>query len=265
MKCEQEMGAHLLLALHLGTADCLVGASLIAKRLIGVGKLLLNHATVAVGLLKQGSCLLQSILVGVGAPVGRDEAVCGGGLGPALLLESLLNVPDVPLDQADVALALSVGCIGVLKSNPKVNNVRIQLLLHAESLHLALGLCLQSHLHALDGLAKVLSGRGKFLLLLGNPPLDFLLDLSQLEGSTEDLVLLLLKGSFGFRECSLKLHLLGLQPLSDFVDFVDGAATLADLVHDVLNLVGEELVLPTDFLQLEDTFIIGVLDAEQLG
>merc|ERR1719412_852306 len=62
-------GAHLLLALHLGTADRLVGASLIAKRLISVGKLLLNHATVAVGLLKQGSCLLQSILVGVGAPV----------------------------------------------------------------------------------------------------------------------------------------------------------------------------------------------------
>merc|ERR550519_2152439 len=69
-------GAHLLLALHLGTADRLVSASLIAKRFVGVGKLLLNHATVAVGLLKQGSCLLQSILVGVGAPVSGDEAVC---------------------------------------------------------------------------------------------------------------------------------------------------------------------------------------------
>merc|ERR1719239_2051939 len=63
-------GAHLLLALHLGTTDRLIGASLITKRFIGVGKLLLNHATVAVGLLQQGSCLLQSILVGVGAPVG---------------------------------------------------------------------------------------------------------------------------------------------------------------------------------------------------
>merc|ERR1719447_2171404 len=62
-------GAHLLLALHLGTADRLVGASLVAEGLVGVSKLLLNHATVAVGLLKQGSCLLQSILVGVGAPV----------------------------------------------------------------------------------------------------------------------------------------------------------------------------------------------------
>merc|ERR1719234_1872475 len=48
-------GAHLLLALHLCTADGLVGASLVAERLVGVGKLLLNHATLAVGLLKQGS------------------------------------------------------------------------------------------------------------------------------------------------------------------------------------------------------------------
>merc|ERR1719382_1446078 len=99
-------GAHLLLALHLGTADCLVGASLIAKRFVGVSKLLLNHATITVGLLKQGSCLLQSILVGIGAPVSRDEAVSGGGLGTALLLKPLLHTTDVALDQADVALAL---------------------------------------------------------------------------------------------------------------------------------------------------------------
>merc|ERR1719186_137366 len=44
-------GPHLLLALHLGTADCLVGASLIAKRFVSVSKLLLNHATITVGLL----------------------------------------------------------------------------------------------------------------------------------------------------------------------------------------------------------------------
>ena len=35
-------GSHLLLALHLGPADRLVGASLVAERLVGVGQLLLN-------------------------------------------------------------------------------------------------------------------------------------------------------------------------------------------------------------------------------
>merc|ERR1719175_561828 len=258
-------GSHLLLALHLGPADRLVGASLVAQALICVCKFLLHHATVAISLFQQGPCLLQGVLVCICTTVGRNKVVRGNGLGAALLLKPLLDVPDVALDQTDVALALRVGSIGVLKGNSKVDDVRVQLLLHTESLHLALGLCLQGHLHAFDGLTKVLSGRGKFLLLLGNPPLNFLLDLGKLEGSTEDLVLLLLKGSFGFRECSLKLHLLGLQPLPDFVDLVDGASTLADLVHDVLNLVGEELVLPTYFLELQDRLIIGILDAEQFG
>ena len=35
-------GSHLLLALHLGPADRLVGASLVAEGLVGVGQLLLN-------------------------------------------------------------------------------------------------------------------------------------------------------------------------------------------------------------------------------
>merc|ERR1712203_131870 len=48
-------GAHLLLALHLGSADCLVGASLVAERLVGISPMLLYHAAVAVSLLKQGS------------------------------------------------------------------------------------------------------------------------------------------------------------------------------------------------------------------
>ena len=35
-------GSHLLLALHLGPADRLVGAGLVTERLVGVGQLLLN-------------------------------------------------------------------------------------------------------------------------------------------------------------------------------------------------------------------------------
>merc|ERR1719291_125242 len=60
------------------------------------------------------------------------------------------------------------------------------------------------------------------------------------------------------------LQLLGLQTLPDFVNLVDGAATLADLVHDVLDFVGEGLVLPADFLELEHSLLVGRLDLEQL-
>ena len=141
-----------------------------------------------------------------------------------------------------MALALGVGSVGVLEGNSEVDNIGVELLLHAKSLNLALGLSLQGHLHALDGLAEVLPGGGELLLLLGNPPFDLLLDLSQLERGAKDLVLLLLKSSLSLGEGGLQLHLLSLEPLPDFVDLVDGAATLADLVHDVLDLVREILV-----------------------
>merc|ERR1719150_2924057 len=40
--------------------------------------------------------------------------------------------------------------------------------------------------------------------------------------------------------------------------------SLADLVHDVLDLVGQGLVLPADLVQLEDGLLVGRLDAEKL-
>merc|ERR1719422_1430521 len=43
----------------------------------------------------------------------------------------------------------------------------------------------------------------------------------------------------------------------------DRAASLADLVHDVLDLVGQGLVLPADLVQLEDGLRVGRLDTEQ--
>merc|ERR1719461_1582095 len=45
----------------------------------------------------------------------------------------------------------------------------------------------------------------------------------------------------------------------------DRAASLADLVHDVLDLVAEGLVLPPHLIQLEDGLLVGGLDTEQLG
>merc|ERR1719187_1953021 len=230
-------GGHLLLTLHLGSADGLVGASLVAQAFIRISELLLHHPAVTVGLLQESASLLQGVLVGIGPAVSRDKVVSGNSLGAALILKPLLNIADVALDKADVALALSICSVGMLQSYTKVNYVRVQFLLHAESLHLTLGLCLKSHLHALNGLAKVLPCRGKLILLLSNPPLNLLLDLSQLQGGAKHFVLLLLKGSFCFRESGLQLQLLSLQTLPDFVNLVDGAASLTDLVHNVLDLI----------------------------
>merc|ERR1719187_804241 len=55
-----------------------------------------------------------------------------------------------------------------------------------------------------------------------------------------------------------------LKPLADFVNLVDGASSFGDLVHDVLDLIGEGLVLTSHLLKLEDSLLIGRLDLEEL-
>merc|ERR1719356_1911498 len=106
---------------------------------------------------------------------------------------------------------------------------------------------------------------GELLVLLGNSALNLGLDLGELHLASQDLVLLLLEGSLSFLKSRLELHLLGLEPLADFVNLVDGASSLGDLVHDVLDLVGQGLVLTSDLLKLENSLLVGRLDLEQLG
>merc|ERR1719324_2048036 len=257
--------AHLRLDLHLGGLDGLVLAGLVAEGLVGVGKLLFNHTSGTVGLLQQSAGLLQGVLVGVALAVGNDQGVVGLLLGHLLTLELGLGLPQTELVGLDVPLGLGVGSVGVLQVALEVQDVSLQLLLHPQSLGLALGLSLDSGLHVLQALAHVLLGGSELLLLLGNPALDLLPHLGKLELSTEHLVLLLLESSLSLTESSLQLHLLGLKALADFVNLVDGASTLADLVHDVLDLVGEVLVLPPDLVKLEHSLLVSRLHPEQLG
>merc|ERR1719389_1581246 len=258
-------GLHLGLQLHLGALDGLVGAGGVGQRLVGVGQLLLHHAAGAVSLLQQSPRLLQSVLVGVGLPLSVDQLVVSNLLGPLLVLQLGLGLPQVQLVGLDGPLGVGVGSVGSLQVALQVEDVSLQLLLHPESLSLGLGLSLHGGLHVLDGLGHVLLGGEELLVLLGHPPVDLLSDLGQLQLAPQHLVLLLLQGALGLGQGSLQLHLLGLQPLADFVNLVDGASSLADLVHDVLDLIGQGLVLPADLVQLEDRLLVGGLDAEQLG
>ena len=55
------------------------------------------------------------------------------------------------------------------------------------------------------------------------------------------LVLLLLEGTLGLLKSSLQLLLLDLEPPPLLVQLVDGAATIAKLVKQVLDLIGKVL------------------------
>merc|ERR1719326_876158 len=190
--------------------------------------------------------------------------VVGNLLGPLLVLQLGLGLPQVQLVGLDGPLGVGVGGVGALQVALQVEHVGLELLLHPQSLSLGLGLGLNGGLHVLDGLGHVLLGGEELLILLDHPPVDLLPDLGQLQLAAEHLVLLLLQGALGFGQGSLQLHLLGLHPLADFVNLVDGATSLADLVHDVLDLVAEGLVLPPHLVQLEDGLLVGGLHTEQL-
>merc|ERR1719178_93767 len=152
----------------------------------------------------------------------------------------------------------------MLEGQSKVSSVSLKLLLHPESLSLALGLSLKGNLHGVESLGLGLLHEDEFLLLLSKTTLNLLPDGVELQLAPQHLILFLLKGGLGLLQGRLKLQLLGLKALPDFVNLVDGASALADLVHDVLDLVGESFVLPADFLQLEHGLLVGRLNLEQL-
>merc|ERR1719461_1825179 len=141
-------GIELLLTLRFSSIDCLVGAGLVRKCLIGISKLLLNHSPVPIRLLKESSGFLKGILVGIASPISSNEVVLSNGLGSGLLLKSGLDLSESLLDNLDLSLAFSIGSIGMLKCCMEVKNISLKLLLHSKSLNFALGLSLQSHLHA---------------------------------------------------------------------------------------------------------------------
>merc|ERR1719422_386292 len=253
------------LQLPSGSSNGLVDIGEVSEVLVGVSQFLLGSTSLSVGSLKQSARLLEAVLHGGGLAVGGDLSVCGGGLGLGLSVNLDLGISDLELVLLDGVLGLSTAGNGVLQSKSEVTRVSLQLLLHSESLSLTLGLGLKGRLHGVESLGLVLANHGKLLVLLSNPALNLGLDLGELHLASQDLVLFLLEGGLGLLKSRLELHLLGLEPLADFVNLMDGAASLGDLIHDVLDLVGKSLVLTSDLLKLENSLLVGRLDLEQFG
>merc|ERR1719186_446535 len=82
--------------------------------------------------------------------------------------------------------------------------------------------------------------------------------------SSENLVLLLLKSTFGLFQSSLKLLLLNFKAAALFVQLVDGSATISQLVKKILDLIGEILIFPPHNIKLLISLIPGSLNSESL-
>merc|ERR1719402_871513 len=256
--------AKLALQLPLGSSDGLVDVGQVSQGLVGVSKLLLSSTTLTISSLEESTSLLKAIGNSSRPSVSSNLGIGGSRLGSRLLVNLDLGVAHLQGILLDGGLGLGVASNGVLEGQAKVSSVSLKLLLHPESLGLALGLSLEGSLHGVESLGLGLLYEDEFLLLLSKAALNLLPDGVELQLAPQHLVLLLLKGGLGLLQGRLKLQLLGLKALPDFVNLVDGASALADLVHDVLDLIGQGLVLPADFLQLEHGLLVGRLNLEQL-
>merc|ERR1712218_635812 len=227
--------AKLSLQLPLCGSDGLVGVGQISQGLVGVGELLLSSATLTIGSLQESASLLEAVGNGSSTTVGGDLGIGGGGLGGRLVVHLDLGIAHLQSVLLDGGLGLGIAGNGVLEGQAKVSSVSLKLLLHPESLSFALGFCLKGNLHGVQGLGLSLLDEDELLLLLSEAALNLLPDSVELQLAPQHLVLLLLKGGLGLLQGRLKLQLLGLQTLPDFVNLVDGASALTDLVHDVLR------------------------------
>ena len=105
----------------------------------------------------------------------------------------------------------------------------------------------------------------KLFFLLMDLAVNLLSDLSKLQLSPKDLILFLLKRSFSLLKSSLELLLLNLQTAALLVKLMDGAATIAQLVKEILDLISKVLVLPLNNIQLLNSFIPSSLQPEELA
>ena len=77
----------------------------------------------------------------------------------------------------------------------------------------------------------------KLLLLLCKPSINLLPHLAKLQLGPQHLVLFGFEGALGFLQGRLQLLLLALHPPPLFVELMDGPATIAKLVKQILDLV----------------------------
>merc|ERR1739836_196457 len=154
-----------------------------------MSELLLSNPPVTVSLLKKTPGLLQRILHGMCLPLTSNKGIASYFLGPLFIFKLSLGFPDLLLVFLDVLLGVLVVGIGVFKSNLKLSNIRLKLLLHPKTFGLALALLFQSRLHAFNGLAHVLLDSHELFILLTNAAFNLLTHLSELKLSPQDLVL----------------------------------------------------------------------------
>merc|ERR1712112_169817 len=256
--------------------DCALNAALLSRgsgvdgghlvdSISGLAKLSLGLSLASLSRVQERPGLFHLSGESIGASV-SEAGLLGHFLADTGLLgQSTLGLSHLSLVSLDGLLGLVVGLVGVVKSDLKLVDLSLQLLLDSQSLSLGTLLRLKTGLHGVHCPGMVLAGVLELLFLLSNLAVNLLLDLSKLKLSSENLVLLSLESSFSLLKSRLELLLLNLETASLFVQLVDGAASIAKLIKKILDLISQVLVLPADNIQLLHHLVVCGLEVEHLG
>merc|ERR1719435_14792 len=258
-------GLEVLLQLSLGAGEHGVLAGELLDALSGIVQLDLGGLLRSVGSLEGDAHLFELRGEHVATALGHVVGFAGLLTGALLLLQRGAELLDVGQVFLDLFHGLGVGAVGMVERDLQLVDVSLELLLHAKSLLLGLGLSLERSLHGFEGTGVVLAGVLEFLLLLGETAVDLLADLGELKLSADDLGLLLLESRFSLLESSLELLLLHFETATSFVELMDGFAALTKLVGEVVDLIGEKLVLTLESFDVLLRLLILGLELEELG
>merc|ERR1719410_3153777 len=185
--------------------------------------------------------------------------------GPGLVLETLDGLTELSLVSLESLQTFSIGLVGLVKTNLKLIDVSLELLLDSQCFSLGLLLSLQRNIQRFHGTGVVFASVVELLFLLSNSSVNVRSHLLELQGCSKNLVLLLLKSTLSLLEGSLKLLLLLLKTTSLFVKIVDGASAITKLIKKILDLISKILVFSLDNVKLLSGLVIGGLESEQLG
>merc|ERR1719268_244928 len=151
----------------------------------------------------------------------------------SLFFKSSDGLPKLSLIPLDSFLSLSISLVGMIKGNLKFIDVRFKFLLDAKGFTLGTLLTLKRSSQRFHCTSMVLPSIIELLLLLLNATINLLPYLTKLKLGSENLVLLLLKSSFSLLKGRLELLLLNLQTTALFIQFMDRAATISQLIKKI--------------------------------
>merc|ERR1719310_1480500 len=178
----------------------------------------------------------------------------------SLELDGFLQLGLVPLDRLQ---SLSIGFVGMIQSNFKLIDFSLELLLDAKSFSLGALFSFNGGSKRVHCTGMILPGIVEFVFSLSNTSVNVLSNLSKFKLSTENLVLLHLKSSFSFLQSGLEFLLFGFKSPALLVQIVNGSSSISKLVKEILDFIGEILVLTLDNIKSFSRFCLGSLEPEQ--